>query len=62
MKKECLLWIEKMRQFGEGMLSDNHHPNAQALQIVGKAVYMDPRGGVGVVILLTVHNPNDFPR
>jgi hypothetical protein len=21
MKKECLLWIEKMRQFGEGMLS-----------------------------------------
>ena len=21
MKKECLLWIKKMRQFGEGMLS-----------------------------------------
>jgi hypothetical protein len=21
MKKECLLWIEKMRQFAEGMLS-----------------------------------------
>jgi hypothetical protein len=40
---------------------NKNHPNMQALQIVGKAVEWDPRGGVGVVMLLTVHNPNDFP-
>ena len=28
MKKECLLWIEKMRQFGEGMLSGKVVPLA----------------------------------
>ena len=28
MKKECLIWIEKMRQFGEGMLSGKVAPLA----------------------------------
>jgi hypothetical protein len=28
MKKECLLWIEKMRQLGEGMLSGKVVPLA----------------------------------
>jgi hypothetical protein len=28
MKKECLLWIKKMRQFGEGMLSGKVVPLA----------------------------------
>jgi hypothetical protein len=28
MKKECLLWIEKMRQFGGGMLSGKVVPLA----------------------------------
>jgi hypothetical protein len=28
MKKECLLWIEKMRQFGEEMLSGKVVPLA----------------------------------
>jgi hypothetical protein len=30
MKKECLLWIEKMRQFGEGMLSGRGGPARQS--------------------------------
>ncbi len=27
----------------------------------GRAVYWDSRGGVGVVLLLTLQNPNSFP-
>ena len=34
--------------------------NMQPLQILNKAVYWDPRPGMGIVMLLTVHNPNNF--
>jgi hypothetical protein len=39
------------------------HPvqDMQPLQILSKTVYWDPRPGMGVVMLLTVHNPNNFP-
>jgi hypothetical protein len=31
MKKECLLWVEKMRQFGEGMVSGKGGPACHPL-------------------------------
>jgi hypothetical protein len=35
-------------------------PGMLPLQIVGKSVFRDPDVNVGVVMLLTLNNPNDF--
>jgi hypothetical protein len=40
---------------------DKSHPQMEPLVQTGRAVYWDSRGGVGVVLLLTLQNPNSFP-
>jgi hypothetical protein len=39
---------------------DKAHTAMEPLQQTGKAVTWDSRGGVGVVLLLTLQNPNGF--
>ncbi len=40
---------------------DKNHRDMQPLRQTDRATVWDPRGGVGVVLLLTLQNPNSFP-
>lgn len=40
---------------------DKDHRNMEPLRQTDRSVVWDPRGGVGVVLFLTLQNPNSFP-